>query len=184
MDLYFATSNRHKVDEASQILGFRIKQINLEIDEIQALRVHEVAVEKAKAAYSMLHKPVIVEDTGLYINALGGFPGALVRWLVDAAGTESLCRLADASSDRSAYAETCVCYADDKGTAVFSGRVDGNVTEKPRGKNNFGWDTVFMPKGFSKTFGEMTAKEKNKISHRMLAFTAFKKHIEQLHGNI
>lgn len=176
MKLVFATSNENKLREAREILQREIRRVDVDIPEIQALHVKDVVEDKARKAYEIVKKPVIVEDTGLYIKAWNDFPGALVRWMLKAVGVEGMCSML--GDERSAYAETCVCLYDDKGSHIFSGRIDGMIANKPRGDAGFGWDPVFQPKGYRKTFAEMSAEEKNSISMRREAFAKMSYHIK------
>lgn len=179
MEVTFATSNTNKLDEARSLLGFRIKNRNVDIAEIQSISEEEVAKKKAIDAYNILHTPVVVEDTGLHIKELGDFPGALIKWLIKGLGYERICRLTDLCMDRGAYAETCVAFYDGKALRTFIGRVDGSIAMHPRGRRKFGWDYIFIPKGCKKTFAEMAMPEKNGISMRGKAFLKAKAFLEE-----
>lgn len=169
-EVVFVTSNAHKLKEFEDILGFGLESANLELEEIQALSVERIAKHKVKQAYGILNKPVIVEDTGFYINELNGFPGALVKWMVEGLGFERICRLMDTCKDKSVYAETCIAYYDGKSLRTFMGKVEGTIADKPRGEpGRFGWDYIFIPKGYDKTFAEMDQKLKYGMSHRGIA---------------
>jgi len=170
MKLIFATSNANKLREARRLLGFDVVSRKMELDEIQSIHTEEVARHKAMQAYGKLGVPVIVEDTGLYINGLNGFPGALVKWLAAGVGYERMCRIVDLCGNRSAYAETCIAFYDGKRVRTFIGRISGSVSMNPKGGRNFGWDYIFIPKGHTRTFAEMSMKEKNGISMRRRAF--------------
>lgn len=141
--------------------------------------MHEVARDKAEQAFRKLGRPLIVEDTGLHIKSMKGFPGPMVKWLIQAVGYERLCRLCDSSRERSAYAETCVALHDGKRVHLFSGRISGRIAKHPRGRSDFGWDLVFIPEGHSKTFAEMSMEEKSRISMRRKAFMKLRGHLER-----
>jgi len=173
MKIYFVTSNRHKVEEAKKILDIEIEQVKLDIKEIQSLDVKEVVKDKAKEAYAKLKKPVIVEDTGLYIKGWNGFPGALISWVVKSMGIKKLCKTI--GRKRSATAKACVAYYDGKNLKIFCGQIKGRISKKPRGKKRFDWDRIFIPEGDTRTFAEMSLEEKNRISHRVKAFRKFKR---------
>ncbi len=175
MKLVFATSNASKLREARMLLGFDVVSRRMELDEVQSIHTEEVAAHKALQAYGKLKVPVMVEDTGLYINGLNGFPGALVKWLAAGMGYERICRIVDLCEDRSAYAETCVAFYDGKRVRTFIGRISGSIAASPRGDRNFGWDYIFIPKGYTKTFAEMSLKEKNGISMRRAAFAKLRR---------
>ncbi len=169
MGIYFITSNKGKLEEVRAITGMDIRSKSIEIAEIQDVSVENIVKDKAVKAYSKIHKPVIVEDTGLYIKALNGFPGALVKWLIGAIGPKGICRIVGRYKDRSAYGETCIAFYDGRKLATFSGRIDGTIARSPIGDNGFGWDPIFIPKGYNKTFAQMDSSEKNGISHRRKA---------------
>ena len=173
MELYFATTNRNKFREVCRILGFKIKQVKLEIPEIQSFDLREIVEDKVKKAYERIRKPVIVEDTALYIKSWNGFPGPFIGWVIKTMGIEGVCRLV--GKERSARARACVGYYDGKRMEIFSGEVKGEIAKEPRGRRRFDWDRIFIPSGFSRTFAEMSIEEKNRISHRMKAFVKVKR---------
>jgi non-canonical purine NTP pyrophosphatase (RdgB/HAM1 family) len=178
MEFYFVTSNKNKLREAQKILNRRLKAINLEIPEMQAVDVVDVVQDKAKRAYEKVKKPLIVEDTGLYIKAWRGFPGALIKWLLWHRGNDGICKMLENEADKSAYAQAAICLYDGKRYKNFIGRVDGSIVLRPRGKSDFGWDPIFKPNGHNKTFAEMSGKEKDSISHRDRAFRKLKKYLD------
>ncbi len=181
MDVVFATSNKHKAMELSHLIGFKVKMAKVELDELQALSVRTVAAAKVKEAYKKVNKPVVVDDTGIHIASLNGFPGAFAKWFVEGLGHEGICRLMDRYKSRDAYAETCIAFCDGKIVKVFSGRVRGTIALHPRGNANLRWDSIFIPKGYKKTFGEMTTDEKSKISMRGIAVHKLKRFLELRH---
>ena len=182
MRIYFVTSNKHKFDEVERVLGSVLVMKRLDVPEIQAIEVKDVVEDKAKRAYEILKTPLIVEDTGLYIKLLNGFPGAFARWFFDTVGNERLCRMLDNFKDRSAYSETCICFYDGKKSRVFSGRSYGEIVKEPRGDEGWGYDPIFQPKGYTKTFGEMDMDQKNAISMRAEAARKLKQALDS--GNM
>jgi len=182
MELYFATSNRNKFREVCRILGFEIKQVKLGIPEIQSFDLREIVRDKVKKAYERVGKPVIVEDTALYIKSWKNFPGPFIGWVVKTIGIEGICRLV--GEERSARARACVGYYDGERMEIFSGEVKGKIAREPRGRKRFDWDRIFIPSGFSRTFAEMSIEEKNRISHRMKAFVKLKRFLRSLHEKI
>ena len=97
-----------------------------------------------------------------------------------ALGEAGLCALAKAFDNRGASAETCVCLYDGKPHS-FTSSIKGRIADKPRGKNGFGWDVIFIPDGQDKTFGEMTLEEKNSVSMRAAAFKKLEEYVSQSH---
>ncbi len=167
----FVTSNKNKLEEAEHILGIKLESTNLEIEEIQAVEVSKVAIRKAEDAYLVLKRPVIVEDSGVYLKCMNDFPGALIKYMLESIGTEGICDVVSLMKNDRAYAETCVAFHDGNKVHVFSGRINGQIAKKPAGNNGFGWDKVFIPEAHEITFGEMEKEEKNKLSMRMMAFS-------------
>lgn len=177
-EIIFVTSNKNKAAEVEAILGIKVNAKELDLREIQSTKVEEVALEKAKQAYEELDRPVMVEDTGLYLKALNGFPGALVKWLMGTIGPGGICRLVEGKT-REAEARTCVCLYNGWEPLVFSGGLQGTIADKPRGEKRFGWDPIFIPEGSQKTFAEMDPEEKNKISMRRMALEKMREHLNK-----
>lgn len=175
MEIFFATSNKNKLKEATSILGREIKSASLEIPEIQSVSVEEVVREKASGAFKLIKSPVIVEDTGLYIESFNNLPGAMVKWFEKSLGYQKICDIV--GENRAAYAETAVCFDDGNKSIVFTGRLNGSITTEPVGSNGFGWDAIFRPEGLERTLAEMELEEKNKISHRSQAFSKLRKYL-------
>lgn len=171
--IVFVTSSEHKHREAQAILGVAIAREALDLVEPQGLDVLEVARVKAALAHDLLRCPVLVEDTSLELGALGGFPGPLVRWLLEAAGPAAIARLLDGFTDRSATARCAAVIRDGDREIVGVGAVKGTIQSAPRGVSGFGWDVVFAPEwGGGRTYAEMPPEEKNARSHRTLALEA------------
>jgi XTP/dITP diphosphohydrolase len=165
------TGNKSKAEEISAIIGLQVEAKKLDLSEIQSLSVEEVAKKKASSAYDILRQPVIVDDTGMNIEALNGLPGALVSWFLDSLGPKGLLGLIKDKKDRKATVSTCIAFADSTGVYTFVGTVYGKMPSTPKGKNGFGYDPIFIPEGSNKTYAEMSADEKNKISMRNIALT-------------
>ena len=173
MEAIFVTTNEHKRREVQEILGVALERADLDLPEIQAIDPAEVAAEKARAARRALRDPdlpVLVEDSGLMVDAWGGFPGALTKWLMQSVGNEGLLRMLGPEEDRSAKAVCVVALAQTDGNVrTFRGEVPGIVAQRPRGSGGFGYDPVFVPEGYSLTYAELGAG-KNADSHRARAF--------------
>lgn len=176
----FVTSSPHKHQEAEAILGFPLSRRSLDLSEPQSLKVVDVARHKARLAHSLLYDTVLVEDTSLELRALGGFPGPLVRWLLEAAGAAALARILDGFSDRHATARCVALLFDGSREWVGEGTVEGAIVESPRGASGFGWDVVFAPDwGGGRTYAEMPFEEKNARSHRALALRSLRQRLAQ-----
>ena len=174
MRLYFVTGNRGKFEEARRILSSCGVELVMEPRapklEVQSMSVEEVARWAAYTAYLATGKPVVVEDTGLYIDALRGFPGALAAYAYKTIGAEGILRLMEGVEDRRARFVTAVAAVIPPKVVVATGVVEGVITREPRGASGFGFDPIFQPLGSDKTFAEMSIEEKNRWSHRGRAF--------------
>ena len=175
MKAIFVTSNESKLREAREILGVDLESVALDLPEPQALDVAEVAAKKALAARDTLHDPlypVLVEDSGLVFGAWNGLPGALTKWFLAAVGNEGMLGMLAAEEDRSARAVCAVAVAGPGGAVeVFTGEVEGEVADAPRGTGGFGWDPIFVPRWSSETYAELGPR-KHRDSHRARAFRA------------
>jgi len=177
--LYFITTRKKKFEEAKRILDVPMRQIELDLPELQAVEVDEVVRAKARAAWEQAKKPCLVEDTGLYLGALNGFPGALAKWVEKTMGWDGFLEILKPIKNREAYAKCTVCFYDGKKYHLFSGKVEGKISRELKEDAGFGWDLIFIPKGYRRTFSEMTIEEKNKISHRGKAFRRLKRQFEK-----
>jgi XTP/dITP diphosphohydrolase len=183
----FVTTNEHKRREAQAILGVELEGVVLggrDVPEIQALDVAEVAAEKALRAYGALgapDHPVLVEDSGLVVEAWNGLPGALTKWFISSVGNEGILRMLS-GPDRSARAVCAVAVADADGRVrVFRGEVAGTLAPEPRGAGGFGWDPIFIPGGSELTYAQM-GDAKNEDSHRTRALRAARGWLEEVVG--
>lgn len=175
MTLIFATQSVNKLEEAQRILHTTIESYDIDLPEIQAVDVEDVVIYKAKYAYDVIKKPVLIEDTGLFINALNGLPGALIKWFVQRMGVDGICRMMGAFDDKSAVAKTIIAtYDGSHAPRIFTGEISGDIADRPRGSQGFGWDAVFVPSGATKTFAEMEPEEKDAFSMRRLALEKMK----------
>lgn len=177
----FITGNRNKLNEISVILGsdvpFVLRSQELDLPELQGDPT-DVAIAKCKQAAQRINGPVFVEDTSLCFNALGGLPGPYIKWFLEKIGHTGLNNLLQAYEDKSAYAQTIVAYADgsdDLEPKLFIGRTEGIIVPA-RGSNNFGWDSIFQPHGYSQTYAEMDKEMKNTLSHRYKSIQKLRAH--------
>jgi XTP/dITP diphosphohydrolase len=177
------TGNDGKAREYGELLGMEVNAVKADPIEIQSLDVAEVVTRKAEDAFAKLRRPVLVDDTGLVLNAWNGLPGALVAWFLSSVGTDGILDMAAGLADRSAVATTALGYADADGVVrVFTGTVPGTLSTERRGDGGFGYDSIFMPAGSDMTFAEMTGEQKNAISHRRLAVEELRKSLDVSSG--
>ncbi len=172
--LTFISGNTNKVRECERLLGATLAYTSLPLDEIQSIDPLPVVEHKARLAYAALNRPVLVEDTGLAFAAWNGLPGALIKWFLSSLGTEGLCRIMRAETNRAATATTLLGYCDGESVHTFAGTVQGSIPDHPRGTEGFGWDAIFQPEASVLTFAEMSAAEKDRFSMRRKALEAFR----------
>ncbi|MCS7386427.1 MAG: XTP/dITP diphosphatase [archaeon GB-1867-005] len=178
VEIAFITRNKHKFEEAKYVLslmGVRLIQVPMKRIEIQSDDLCEIALFGVKDAAEKLNRPVIVEDAGLFIESLGGFPGPYSSYVFKTIGLSGILKLMRGVSDRRAWFESAVAYCDSSGECrVFKGVAFGEIALEPRGSGGFGFDPIFIPdEGDGLTFAEMEFEHKCRISHRAKAFKAF-----------
>ncbi len=178
MKLTVVTTNPSKAREVRQYFGgaIEIDHIPLECPEYRSSDVSEIAREKAKFAYEKLKRPLIVDDTGFYINALNGFPGPYASYVQKTIGNDGIITLMVGVADRRAYFETAIAFANKNGIRVFKGTIHGQVVP-PRGTEGFGYDPIFEWEG--QTLAEMPPEKKAKVSHRGRALASFKNWLQE-----
>jgi XTP/dITP diphosphohydrolase len=177
MELGLVTSNADKVRELAAALepaGHTVAQRALEYPEVQAATLAEV-VEFGLERLAQRHagEALLIDDAGLFVDALGGFPGVYSRYAYDTIGPAGVLTLLGDGAERSAEFR-CVLglLLPDGGRQQFRGRCYGRITRAPRGDGGFGYDPVFVPAGDERTFAEMPLAEKNAVSHRGRALAA------------
>jgi XTP/dITP diphosphohydrolase len=169
--ILFATGNKGKKLEATTILsplGIRVVSLPGKGTEIQADSVEAIAEHSAVAASRERGKALIVEDAGLFVASLNGFPGPYSSYVFGTLGLDGLLKLLDsAAGSRAAEFRSAVAYCQPGGRPrLFTGVARGTISKEARGDRGFGFDPVFVPEGEERTFGEMTIKEKCVVSHR------------------
>ena len=168
--LLLVTGNPGKLAEARRLFSGELEAGDVDLPEIQSLDLAEVLEAKANTAWSRFHRPLIVEETGLELAGLNGFPGPLVKWMLQAMGAEGMATTAIAGGSPQATARCRLLYVDDSLRISAEGTCSGELVVPARGDSGFGWDPVFAPRGSSKTYAEMTAEEKDAVSHRAAAW--------------
>ncbi|OHV31844.1 MULTISPECIES: non-canonical purine NTP pyrophosphatase [Pseudofrankia] len=168
------TGNKGKAAEYATLLGIDVRAAKEDLIEIQSLDVAAVVERKAADAYAKLRGPVLVDDTGLTVNAWNGLPGALVAWFLGSVGTQGILDMAASLTDRAASVTTALGYADANGIRVFTGTLQGTLATERRGTGGFGYDEIFVPAGGDLTFAEMSSEQKNLVSHRRRAVDALR----------
>lgn len=166
------TSNVHKYHEISQLAEeFGIK-LDLCADfklEFQSDSLEEIVIKSAMLAHIYLNKPLIVEDAGLFIEALNGFPGPYSSYVYKTIGIQGILKLIESVENRRACFKSTAVFIESARNIIATGEVCGVISDKPRGVGGFGFDPIFIPDGENRTFAEMSVNEKNKYSHRAKA---------------
>lgn len=169
MKLSIITSNRWKVEElkaALYPLGIEIERSEADCEEIQAESLEEVVHHCLDELKMKGMTNFILDDSGLFIRHLKGFPGVYSSYVFKTLGCTGILKLMDGVVDREAYFQCCIgCVIDDT-EIIVSEKVYGRIGTEERGKEGFGFDPIFIPEGEICTFAEMSTEEKNRISHR------------------
>jgi XTP/dITP diphosphohydrolase len=177
--IFFATNNLNKFKEAREILGsykIAVGMLRVKTLEIQSDNLEEISKTSVLQAFEKCHLPIIVEDAGLFIDALNGFPGPFASYVYRTIGNEGLLKLMESVKNRKAMFQSAVSYysADLKLPICFKGEILGEITREARkGISGFGFDPIFKPTNSDKTFAEMSIAEKNEYSHRARALRKF-----------
>ena len=175
-ELFFASSNENKFQEAERILSDLGVQINFYktiLEEIQSNDLNDIAEKKAINAYDLIQKPVIIEDDGLFINSLNGFPGPYSSYVYDTIGNKGIMNLLENSQVRDANFVSIIAYCDnDYGVKLFESSIPGKISSVIE-KGGWGYDPIFIPDGESKTYANVS--DKDKFSHRSASLKKFSK---------
>lgn len=179
--VFFATGNINKFNEARSILNpydISVGMLRMKGDEIQSDNLKEIAKTSAINAFKRTNLPIFVEDAGLFVNALSGFPGPYAAYIYKTIHNDGILKLMENASDRQAKFKSVIAYFDQTlcEPECFEGESKGEITlseRKPQGKSAFGFDPIFQPVGSKRSFAEMTINEKNGFSHRSIAIRKF-----------
>ncbi|MFW9908617.1 MAG: RdgB/HAM1 family non-canonical purine NTP pyrophosphatase [Candidatus Thorarchaeota archaeon] len=175
-ELILVTQNKHKLRELKPLFEeFKVpfRSTILKKFEIRSNEVERVALEAAKVAYIEAKRPVVLDDTGLYIDALGGFPMSYAAFALETIGRQGILTLMQGAKNRKARFVTAVGFSDGETLATFKGVMEGSIAEKEEGSEGFGYDPIFIPEGHTRTYAQLSFNEKISISHRTKAFKAF-----------
>lgn len=160
----YVTGNWAKIASAKQALeplGFEIDNVKMETPEIQADDVNEVAIYSAKWASEKLNKPVLKNDSGLFVEGLKGFPGVYTHYADDTIGEDGLLKLMEGMENRKAYFKESIAYCEPgKEPVVFEGITRGTIATEKSGTYGWSWDFIFIPDGEIKTLGNFPDEER------------------------
>jgi len=179
--VFFATGNIHKFNEVCQILsgyGISVAMLRMKGDEIQSDDLKEIAKKSVTNAFRLSGLPIFVEDAGLFIDALNGFPGPYAAFVYKTIHNKGILDLMKTTKTRQAKFRSVIAYLDQtlSEPEYFEGESKGEITLrefKQKGRSPFGFDPIFRPEESKKSFAEMTIEEKNNFSHRAKAIQKF-----------
>lgn len=178
MKILFITGNPNKLKEAKEIMP-EIEGCDIDLPEIQELDTKKIIEEKLHEAIKQ--KPgieLIVEDQSLIIDGMNGLPGPFIKWFDKALGVKGLYNLALKMGNQKTEAKTTIGYCDKNGKInFFEATIKGKIVS-PKGTIGWGWDFIFQPEGYKKTFAQMTMEEKNKLSMRTMVLEKLKKYLK------
>lgn len=168
MDLIYATTNKHKLAGAKQALAG--KNINLimpdktlsDVPEIQSDDQQAVSIDKALKYYDLLKRPLVVMDSGLFIDELNGFPGVYTKYALDTIGIDRIIQLLGGGAR--AYTQRTITYFDGDKPQTFTLKLRGALFKEPRGDNGRNYDRYFLPDNHDKTLAEMNDEEKAELT--------------------
>ncbi len=190
MKILIASNNKHKISEISKILDeyfpgqFEVlspRELGIDLDVEETADTLEGNAElKARSFFKAAHIPVIADDTGLEIDALNGKPGVFSARFAGEPPDDSKNRLKVLElmknipeEKRTARFRTVICYYDNAKPVFIEGKCEGKIIDEERGNAGFGYDPIFVPQGYKKSFAEMQPAKKNAISHRAKAILNF-----------
>lgn len=164
--IFLVTGNPNKLKEWQQILpsDITIDTADVDLTEIQSDDPEEIITDKARRAYEVIGKPVVVEDVEAGLEKLNGLPGPFVKFFLKKLGNDALYQLAGQEGERAAIS-CSIAYYDGEKMLTVRGDVPGTIVA-PRGNEGFGFDATFVPNGETLTYAEMDDTKKNSLSHR------------------
>ena len=170
--IWMGTSSDHKYEEAREVLDeFGVELMRLSIDRVEIQADDPELIAEYSLRVLDVDVPILIEDAGLYIDKYYGFPGPYSSYALRTIDNEGILKLMEGEKERGARYLSAVAFRDGDTSVTFTGEVVGRIAEEMRGTNGFGYDPIFIPdEGDGRTFGEMTAAEKARISHRARAF--------------
>lgn len=171
--MYFITGSKNKFEEIKSIIS-GVERLDIDLPEIQEIDAKEIVKQKLLEALKHKNAEFIVEDSSLYFDCLNGLPGPLIKWFMKTIGNEGLYQIAEKFGNFNAEVKTLIGYARNLDEIYFFEGSTKGLIVLPRGDNGFGFDSIFQPEGNSKTYAEMSAEEKNRISMRKIAASRLK----------
>lgn len=181
MKIYFLTQNPHKKEEVQQYFNspkvkdrYDIELLVVErgLQEILHPDIEVIVRAKALEAYKYLGVPCVVEHGGIFIEGLNKLPGGVGQIIWNAVG-DGMCNFLKEKDSRVAFARSIIGYCDGRCISTFTGETKGSITKESRGDYHFNWDPIFIPEGYTQTYGEMGPQMKQATSQAMKAWDNF-----------
>jgi XTP/dITP diphosphohydrolase len=178
------TSNDGKFKEIYHQMaeqGYSLERVKLAYPELQADTIQETIGPGLQWVMAKLNRPVMIDDTGLIVDALKGFPGVYSSYVFKTIGCEGILRLMEGVKNRGARFECCIGFMVPGGRPyIAKGVARGTITTERIGECGFGYDSIFVPEEHTKTYAQLDVAEKNKISHRGRAVETLLKDLPRL----
>ncbi len=174
----FITGNQGKADYLSKYLGYPVDHIKLDLDEIQSINLNEIVEHKVLQAYKKINKPVIVEDVSLEFEALGGLPWPFIKFFLENNSFETVCSMISKDLTRNAIAKCVFGYFDGVDLKLFEWKLDWEIAKAPEGDNGYGWDKIFIPKGYSVTRASLSEEDDKRTYLKLKPFAELKEFLE------
>jgi XTP/dITP diphosphohydrolase len=172
----FVSSNYNKYLEVQSVLsnyGINVEFASISLNEIQSDSIKNIALDKSERAYREIMKPLIVEDDGLFIDRLNGFPGQYSSYIFKTIGNIGILKLLEGSAYRNASFKSVFAFNDGKTSTTFVGETKGKISNKIT-EGGWGYDPIFIPDGLEVTFGVLQMTNKKRFfSHRTKALNRF-----------
>ncbi len=175
----FITGNQAKADYLAKYLDFPVDHHKLDLNEVQSLDLYKIVEHKVRQAYEIIKNPVLVEDVSLEFTALGRLPGPFIRYYIEEVPFETICRTLD-GLNRSAIARCMFGYFDGERLEFFESSMNGTIAEHPEGENGFGWDKLFIPKGYSHTRASLNENDDKTTYLTIKPFAQLKAFLETI----
>jgi XTP/dITP diphosphohydrolase len=161
--------------------GYDIEHIKTKYPEIQAETLEDTIVPGLEWLMERYHRPMFIDDSGLFVDALKGFPGVYSSYVFKTIGCDGILSLMDGVEGRGARFECCIGYmAPGKAPFIARGVAKGSISREKAGTGGFGYDPIFVPEGHSRTYAQIDVAEKNTMSHRGRAMELFIKELPSL----
>lgn len=185
MKISFVTTNKGKYAEIGKMIrdrGHEAENIAVAYPEMQTDSLEMVIIQGLDWLMQHYKRPLIADDSGLFIDALGGFPGVYSAYAYKTIGLDGILKLLEGIEDRKARFECVLGFmTPDSEPMLFKGISEGTISKGKKGSSGFGFDPIFIPTGYDLTFAELPMDEKNKLSHRGRAFEKFFRYLKEEH---